>query len=129
MTPLGINRVTAIAIGSFQVLANAASLVRGLAKLPQELANEHATARIADLLKVSWVYGTLGNLCVSALLLVVSSGLRTADPVARHVAMAIGLYYLVLGPAAYVFGERRHVAMLVFSVLGGALLASLWSAR
>ena len=129
MTAPEMCRLTAIAIGGFQLLANMASLARGVTKLPQELIAEHASNRIADLLRVSWVYGTLGNLCVSALLLLASSGLRTGNPQAIQVAVAIGVYYLVLGPAAYVFGQTRHVGMLVFSVVGAVLLFSIWSAR
>lgn len=129
MPPAELSRYTALAVGGFQLLANGASLYRGLARLPQELASEGATERTADLLRTAWVYGTLGNLCVSIVLLVVASGLRTGEPLARHVASTIGIYYLLLGAASYGFAQTRHPALLVFSVLGAALLGTLWLSR
>ena len=129
MSPADVSRYAALAIGAFQVLANGASLARGLARLPRELATEAATSRIADLVRTAWVYGTLGNLCVATVLLLVASGLRTGEPLARQVAGAIGIYYLVLGAATYGFAERRHLGLLVFSALGVALLVTLWFSR
>jgi hypothetical protein len=129
VTPGGLSRYAALAVGGFQLLANGAVLIRGLLRLPDELAKEGATLRLADLLRTAWVYGTLGNLCVSLVLLLVSSGLRAGEPLARHVASAIGVYYLVLGPVTYWFGQGRHAGMLVFSALGLALLGTLWFSR
>ncbi len=64
MIPGEVSRYAALAIGCFQVVVNGALLLRGVARLPQELATEGGTTRIADLLRTAWVYGTLGNLCV-----------------------------------------------------------------
>ena len=129
MTPTELARYAALGIGSFQVLANSALVFRGFARLPQELAKEGATTRIADLLRTAWVYGMLGNLCVSIVLLLVASGLRTGEPLARQLAGAIGMYYLLLGIATYWFAETRHLGLLVFSVLGLVLLVTLWFSR
>ena len=129
MNPAEVSHYAALAIGAFQVLANGASLARGLARLPRELATEGATARIADLVRAAWVYGTLGNLCIAMVLLLVASGLRAGEPLARQVAGAIGIYYLVLGAGTYAFAERRHLGLLVFSALGVALLVTLWFSR
>jgi hypothetical protein len=129
MTSADVSGYAALAIGAFQVLANGASLFRGIARLPRELATEGATTRIADLLRAAWVYGTLGNLCVSIVLLLVASGLRTGEPLARQIAIAIGIYYLILGAATYCFAQTRHPGLLVFSLVGVALLATLWFSR
>ena len=80
MTTADVSRYLALGIGSFQVLANGASLLRGLTRLPAELAKEGASARVADLLRTTWVYATLGNLCVSVILLYVASALRRENP-------------------------------------------------
>jgi len=122
-------RYAALAIGSFQLFANAVLLFRGFARLPQELAKEGATGRIADLLHTAWVYGMLGNLCLSVVLLLSSSALRAGDPLARHVATAIGVYYVAVGVTAYGFTPSRPVGLLVFSLLGLALLGALWLSR
>jgi hypothetical protein len=66
-----------------------------------------------------------GNLCVSALLVVVSSPASQGDPVARRVAWVIGLYYAVLGPVLYFTGLRRHGGLFVFSLLGLVVPAAL----
>jgi hypothetical protein len=124
-----IGRCTAFAIGGFQLIANLVLLFRGLARLPQELAKEGATARIADLIRTTWVYGMFGNLCVSVVLLLVAPGLNTAEPVARQVAGVIGIYYVLVGFAIYWFAQARHAGMLLFSLLGFALLATLWFSR
>jgi hypothetical protein len=129
MIPAEVSCYTALAIGGFQLLANGAVLFRGIARLPQVLATEGATTRIADLLRTAWVYGTLGNLCVSVVLLLIAPGLRTAEPLARQLATAIGIYYLLLGAATYCFAQTRHAGLLVFSALGVALLATLWFSR
>ncbi len=129
MTSADLVRSVALGIGSFQLLANGALLFRGFTRLPAELAKEGATPRIADLLRTAWVYGMLGNLCVSIVLVLIASSLRAGEPVARLVASTIGVYYVVLGVAAYAFGPGRHPGMLVFSVLGAALLVTLWLAR
>jgi hypothetical protein len=121
-----VSGYAALGIGGFQLLANGASLFRGLGRLPSELVREGATTRIADLLQTAWVYGTLGNLCLSVLLLVMASPLRAGEPLARNLATVIGVYYIILGPAAYLFSPVRHVGILVFSALGLVLVAALW---
>lgn len=122
-------RYVALAIGSFQLFANAVLLLRGFTRLPQELAKEGATARIADLLRTAWVYGMFGNLCLSVVLLLSASGLRAGDPLARHVATAIGVYYVAVGVAAYGLTPGRPAGLLVFSLLGLALLGALWLSK
>jgi hypothetical protein len=115
-------------VGAFQVLANGALLVRGLKRLPAELAREGASARIANLLRTSWIYGVLANLCVSGLLLLVAPALGRAEPLAHCVALAVAAYYLVVGVATFSFAPGRQYGLLVFSllgaVLGGAILLS-----
>lgn len=126
MTTSELARYAALGIGSFQLVANSVLLFRGFARLPAEITGQGATARIGDLLRTAWVYGMLGNLCTSLILLLIASGLRAGEPVARQVASVIGGYYLVLGVAAYLFGESRHAGLLVFSAFGLLLLGALW---
>ncbi len=66
---------------------------------------------------------------MSVVLLLVASGLRTGEPLARQLASAVGFYYVLLGVATYYFAQTRHVGLLVFSGLGVALLATLWFGR
>ncbi len=117
---------TAVVIGVLQLLANGLLLVRGFTRLPRELAAEGATARVADLLRVAWPYGMLGNLCLAVILLACASALRVDDPLARRVAISIGVYYLLLGAVAYGFAAGRHAGLLVFSLFGVVLLAAVW---
>jgi hypothetical protein len=117
-------RYAALAVGGFQVLANGALLVRGLSRIPAELLKESATPRLANLLRTSWVYGVLANLCVSGLLLLIASALGKSDPLAQRVALAIAVYYLVVGLATFSFAPGRQHGLLVFSLLGLALGAA-----
>jgi len=117
-------RYAAIAVGAFQVLANGALLARGLSRLPGELLKESATPRIANLLRTSWVYGMLANLCVSSLLLLIAPALGRGDPLARRVALAIAAYYLAVGVATFSFAPGRQHGLLVFSLLGAVLAAA-----
>ena len=119
----------ALAIGIFQVLANAALLVRGFSRVPAVLATEGATPRIGHLLSTAWVYGMLGNVCISLVLVFLYAPLRSGDPLATRIAFVIGAYYVVLGVATYTFAPVRTPGMLVFSVLGLVLLGTLWLAR
>jgi hypothetical protein len=121
-----VSQYAALGIGGFQFLANGASLFRGLDRLPSQLAREGASTRIADLLHTAWIYGTLGNLCLSVLLLIMASPLRAGEPLARSLATVIGVYYMILGPAAYFFSPVRHVGILVFSALGLVLVAAVF---
>ena len=124
--PSSLNTHVALAIGVFQVLANGVLLVRGLAKLPAVVATEGATARIGHLLRTAWIYGVLGNLCVSAVLLLLVAPLRGGDPLACRLATVIGVYYSVLGVGTYAFAPVRSPGLLVFSAMGLVLLGSLW---
>ena len=121
-------RYGALAVGGFQVLANGMLLARGLSRLPAELLKESATPRLANLLRTSWVYGMLANLCLSGLLLLIASALGKSDPLARRVALAIAVYYVVVGMATFSFAPGRQHGLLVFSllglILGGAVLLS-----
>ena len=119
-----VARYAALAVGGFQVLANGALLIRGLGRIPVELAKEAATARIENLLRVSWIYGVLANLCVSGLLLLIASALGRSDPLAQRVALAIAAYYLVVGVATFSFAPGRPHGLLVFSLLGLVLGAA-----
>jgi len=121
-------RYAALAVGGFQVLANGVLLARGLSRLPAELLKESATSRLANLLRTSWVYGMLANLCLSGLLLLIASALGKSDPLARRAALAIAVYYVVVGVATFSFAPGRQHGLLVFSllglILGGAVLLS-----
>jgi hypothetical protein len=117
----GLARGAAIGVGAFQVLANGALLVRGLKRIPAELAREGASTRIANLLRTSWIYGVLANLCVSGILLLVAPALGRRDALAQLLGLAIAAYYLVLGIAAFSFAPGRQRGLLVFSLLGAVL--------
>jgi hypothetical protein len=117
-------RYAALAVGGFQVLANGVLLARGLSRLPAELLKESATPRLANLLRTSWVYGVLANLCVSGLLLLIAAALGESDPLARRVALAIAVYYVVVGVATFSFAPGRQHGLLVFSLLGLVLGAA-----
>jgi hypothetical protein len=125
VTPSDLARGVALGVAGFQILANGMLLVRGFSRLPAELAKEGATARIADLLRTMWVYGVLANLCLSVVLVIAASKMARGEVLARPVAIAIGVYYVVLGLTAYRFSPARHRGMLVFTVLGGVLLAAI----
>jgi FtsH-binding integral membrane protein len=128
MTSADFGRYAACGIAGFQILANVALLFRGFTRLPAEIAKEGATARIADLLRTSWVYGMLGNLCLGILLLLIASAIGRGESLARQLAAAIGVYYVVVGVAAYGFSPNRHAGFLVFALFGIILLAALWLA-
>ncbi len=113
-----VARYAALAVGGFQVLANGALLARGLSRIPAELLKESATPRIANLLRTSWIYGVLANLCVSGLLLLLASALGKSDPIAQRAALAISVYYVVVGWATFTFAPGRQHGLLVFSLLG-----------
>ena len=114
-------RYAALAVGGFQVLANGALLARGLSRIPAEILKESATPRLANLLRTSWIYGVLANLCVSGLLLLIAPALGRAEPLAQRVALAIAAYYLVVGVATFSFAPGRQLGLLVFSLLGALL--------
>ena len=124
-----VARYAALAVGGFQVLANGALLVRGLSRIPAAIVKESATPRLANLLRTSWVYGVLANLCVSGLLLLIASALGRPDPLAQRVALAIAVYYLVVGVATFSFAPGRQHGLLVFSLLGLVLGAAVLLSR
>ena len=124
-----VARYAALAVGGFQVLANSALLARGLSRIPAELLKEGATPRLANLLRTSWVYGVLANLCVSGLLLLIAAALGKSDPVAQRVALAIAVYYVVVGVATFSFAPGRQHGLLVFSLLGLVLGAAVLLSR
>ena len=117
-------RYAALVVGGFQILANGALLARGLTRIPAEIVKESATPRIANLLRTSWVYGVLANLCVSGLLLLIAPALERADLLAQRVVLAIATYYLVVGVATFSFAPGRQHGLLVFSLLGAVLAAA-----
>jgi hypothetical protein len=117
-------RYAALGVGAFQVLANGALLWRGLGRIPAAILKESATPRLANLLRTSWIYGVLANLCVSGLLLLIASALGRAEPLAQRVALAIAAYYLVVGAATFSFAPGRQQGLLVFSLLGALLGAA-----
>ena len=124
MVSADLARYAALAVGGFQVLANGVLLARGLSRIPAEILKESATPRIATLLRTSWIYGVLANLCVSGLLFLIAPALGRADPLARRVALAIATYYLVVGVATFSFAPGRQHGLLVFSALGALLGAA-----
>jgi len=124
MASPALARYAALAVGGFQVLANGALLARGLSRIPAEILKESATPRIANLLRTSWIYGVLANLCVSGLLLLIAAALGKSDPLAGRVALAIAVYYVVVGVATFSFAPGRQHGLLVFSLLGLVLGAA-----
>jgi hypothetical protein len=118
-------RYAALAVGGFQVLANGALLARGISRIPAEILKESATPRVANLLRTSWVYGVLANLCVSGLLLLIAVALGKSDPIAQRVALGIAVYYVVVGVATFSFAPGRQLGLLVFSLLGLVLGAAI----
>jgi hypothetical protein len=124
MASADLARYAALAVGGLQVLANGALLARGLSRLPAEIAKEAATPRIANLLRTSWIYGVLANLCVSGLLLLIAAALGKSDPIAQRVALAVAVYYVAVGVATFSFAPGRQHGLLVFSLLGAVLAAA-----
>ena len=98
-------------------------LARGLSRLPAEILEGERDPRIANLLRTSWVYGVLANLCVSGLLLLIAPALggRTAGPARRpcHRHLLPGG-----GVATFSFAPGRQHGLLVFSLLGAVLAAA-----
>lgn len=129
MTGPDVVRLAALGVGGLQMLANAALLVRGPLRVRAELAAGALSERFADLLTVAWVYGTIANLCVSALLLVIATPLRQGNGVAWRVALVAAIYYMIVGVATFLLGVRRHGGLLALSVFGAALFIALWAAR
>lgn len=119
----------ALAVGGLQLLANLATLIRGPLRVRAELQAGALSERFADLLSVSWVYGGVANLCIAVLLIILSGPLREGNALAWRVATVVGLYYVIVGMATYLFGVRRHPGLLVFVLLGLALLVPLLAAR
>lgn len=117
------------AMGAFQLVANLAILARDPRRIRAEHANGEFPERFADLLSVSWIYGGASNLLVSLLLILMVRPLREGNPVAGTVVASIGSYYVLVGLATYSFGLRRHRGLLVFTLLGIALLGGLLPAR
>jgi hypothetical protein len=121
----GLARWLLAGTGVLQLLMNVLTLASGLPKIRQETAAGAVNERFGDLLSVAWSYSGIAGLCVSALLVLVAGPAAQGDPVARRVAWAIGLYYVVLGPALYLTGLRRHAGLLVFCLFGLVVLAAL----
>src|SRR3954465_10025947 len=117
MASAELGRYAALGLAGFQIFANSVLLFRGFTRLPAELAREGATRRIADLLRTAWVYGALGNLCLSILLLLIAPGIGRGESLARQAATAIGLYYVSLGAAEFAFSPNRHIGFFVFVVI------------
>ena len=129
MTATAFCRGAALGVGGFQLLANAMLLWRGVRRLPEELAKESASPRLALLLRTAWVYGMLGNVCVSVVLLLVAGGLGAGDGLARRITSAVALYYLLVGAATYLFAPGQRAGLLLFSAMGAVLIAALWLSR
>jgi hypothetical protein len=122
---VGLARGLLAGAGVVQLLLNVLTLVRGVPRIHEEAAAGALSERFADLLTVAWSYSGLANVCLSALLVLVSGPASRGDSVARGVAGGIGLYYVALGPALYFVALRRHAGLLVFSVLGLLVLGAL----
>jgi len=125
----GAVHTAAIVVGSLQLLANAAILVRGPLRIRAELQAGNVSERFADLLSVAWTYGGVANLCIPFLLFVVAGPLRQGSNLAWRVTYVIAVYYLLVGAATYLLGVRRHPSLLAFVVFGLVLLVPLWTAR
>jgi hypothetical protein len=121
----GLARYTVLAIGTLQMLANALLLFRGFTRLPAELSREQASERTADLLRIAWTYGMLGNLCLSVVLVWTAYASRPEDSLATRIAAIVGVYYVAVGAATYLLGPRRHGGLLVFALFGILLLVAL----
>jgi hypothetical protein len=129
MSPPEAVRYAALGVGGLQLLANAGALLRGPGRIRAELATGALSERFADLLSVAWVYGTVANLCIAALLLLMAGPLRERSAVGWRVTAAIGVYYVAVGATTYLLGIRRHPGLLVFVAFGLALLVPLFIAR
>ncbi len=115
--------------GSLQLALNLLTLARGPRRIREELAAGAVSERFADLLRVAWVYGGIANLCIPALLLLLAGPLRARDWLAWQAAVLIGFYYVLVGLGTYALGIRKHAGLLVFVLLGLALLVPAWAAR
>src|SRR5262245_16593684 len=104
-------------------------LGRGIVKIPETLAAEKTSDRVADLFRVGWIYGVLPNLCVGAALLLVAAPAGAGDAVARTLIALVGAYFVVLGPALYWFATKRHPWLLLYVAFGAALLGTLLLSR
>jgi len=122
-------RLSALAVGGLQLALNLLTLARGPRRIREELAAGALSERFADLLSVAWVYGGIANLCIPALLLILAGPLRAKSALAWQAALVIGCYYVLVGLGTYALGIRRHAVLLVFVVLGLALLIPAWVAR
>ena len=116
-------------MGALQLVMNLLSLARGTRRIREELAAGAVSERFADLLSVAWVYGSIANLCIPALLLLLAAPLRAQNPLAWRAALLVGGYYVLLGLGTYALGIRRHAGLLAFLGFGLALLIPLWAAR
>jgi hypothetical protein len=111
--------------GALQLVMNVLTLVTGLPKIRQETAAGAVSERFGDLLSVAWSYSGIAGACMSVLLVLVAGPAADGNAAARRVAWAIGLYYVLLGPALYLAGLRRHAGLLVFCIFGLVVLAAL----
>jgi hypothetical protein len=122
-------RYAALAVGSFQLLANVMILARGPWKIRAEHASGAVSERFADLLSLSWVYGGVANIFISILLILLAGPLKEGSLLAARVTACLGAYYVVVGLASYFLGLRRHRGLLVFVLLGLVLLVPLFLVR
>src|SRR5262245_5213491 len=79
MAMLELGRIAAFVVGGFQILANLFTLLRGPIRIRQEFAAGAISERFADLLSISWVYGSAASLCLSFLLILLASEIGRAN--------------------------------------------------
>ena len=111
--------------GALQLAMNALTLASALPRIRQQTAAGAVDERFGDLLSVAWSHSGIAGAFVGALLVLVAGPAAVGDVVARRIAWAIGLYYVLLGPALYLAGLRRHAGLLVFCIFGLVVLAAL----
>jgi hypothetical protein len=119
----------AATVGGLQLLANLVTVVRGPLRIRVELQAGAVSERFADLLSVAWTYGSVANLWIAGLLILLITPLREGSVLAWRITVLVGLYYVVVGLATYLLGVRRHAGLLVFVLFGLALLVPLWASR
>jgi hypothetical protein len=115
-------------VGTLLVVLNVAHLTFGFARLQHALATEPIPTRLAEPLKIAWVYIGSVTLLLGGLLLWLLPDLAAGSAGAWKAAVGLGLTLVGVGIASFL-ATGRHPGLLFFCLLGIALLAPLLLAR